>query len=270
MAQFTIAGFTFTLKLPWPWLEAELVADWADFVSSSPSDMLIEVHSREGCSKGDDAFVTFWPKLSTCNEGEIRIDDGIFSAQLSANRSRMVIHQGADRHTLEKFVKVALADFLSRKHGLLVHSVAVAYRGAALLCTGPSGAGKSTLAALCRAGGLDVLADELSAVVLQTNGDARVIGTPWNVGMAKEENLSGLGLLAFCSEFRWSAVSTGKFIRILLNNIVMPDPSPSGRHLLFEVASRLVKTISTGELGFSRDPHTAPALKGWFNTFEER
>ena len=69
------------------------------------------------------------------------------------------------RGILENFLRVVLAYRLAQSGGVLLHSAAVVKHGDAHLFIGRSGAGKSTLSRLGLAAGLDVLSDDMNALV---------------------------------------------------------------------------------------------------------
>lgn len=201
------------------------------------------------------------PRLEVGASGTLRVEGADYSAVLSEDRCHADV-TGAGRFPVESVLKVMLALALAKRGGLLIHGVGVVNEGRAALFVGNSGAGKSTLGGLWREAGGMVLADELVAVWPAEAGGWRVAGTPWNMGTrASEAALVAVGTLAWDSASRWEARSAGEVARVLLLNAMLSEPTAAGRGALVGASGRLLSSVETGRLAFSRDASAAAVVR---------
>lgn len=110
-------------------------------------------------------------------DGALAIAGMQLMARIDFSRSRAAIWTPAAAEeefwgVAENVLRPLVAVRLLAAGGLLVHSAAIALRGAGLLFAGPSGAGKSTVAALALSAGHPVLSDDLNAIVRDGDGFA--------------------------------------------------------------------------------------------------
>lgn len=187
--------------------------------------------------------------------GRVTVEAASFRAEISGRSARV---WGADeRFGVESALKVLLAARLAEAGGLLVHGVALAWRGRAALFTGPSGAGKSTLAALGKRAGLEVLADELVAV----RPGWRVEGTPWNEGVAGSAALAGVGTLAWAEAARLERAPAAAVVRVLAGNVLLPDPGAEGKARAFRAQAALMNAVQPWTLWFAKDGDVGDVLR---------
>ncbi|NBD11220.1 hypothetical protein GTY96_19840 [Corallococcus sp. c25j21] len=206
------------------------------------------------------------PRLEVGASGTLRVEGADYSAVLSADRRHADVI-GSGRFPVESVLKVMLALALAERGGLLIHGVGVAHGGRAALFVGNSGAGKSTLGGLWREAGGTVLADELVAVWPVEGGGWRAAGTPWNLGTrAFEAALVTVGTLAWDAASRWEGQRAGEVARVLLLNAMLPEPTVEGRGALVGAAGRLLSSVETGRLVFSRDASAAAVVRARLGT----
>jgi len=180
-----------------------------------------------------------------------------FEARISADGRTARVRGADERYGVESALKVLLAARLAEAGGLLVHGVALAWRGRAALFTGPSGAGKSTLGALGRRAGLELLSDELVAVW----PGWRVEGTPWNEGAAGGAALAGVGTLGWADSARLERAPAASVVRVLAGNVLLPDPGPDGKARAFRAQAALMSAVRSWTLWFAKDADVGGALR---------
>jgi hypothetical protein len=159
----------------------------------------------------------------------------------------------------ENFFRLVAAYDLAAHGGALVHSAAVAVGDGAFVFFGPSGAGKTTLSERAQQAGLRVLSDDLNALVVGTDGVARVEKVPFAGTLGGgPEVVQPLPLLGLCRLRQRPAVSAialspatalaGLFAAAPFLN---DDPIRSAR--LESGLLDLVRRVPVAELGFARD-----------------
>ncbi|NNC15492.1 hypothetical protein HJC22_07090 [Corallococcus exiguus] len=201
------------------------------------------------------------PRLEPGDSGTLRVEGAGYSALLSPDRCHADVI-GAGRYPVENVIKVMLASSLAKRGGLLIHGVGLVHEGRAALFVGHSGAGKSTLGGLWREAGGTVLADELVAVWPGEGGGWRAAGTPWNVPTrTTEAALVAVGTLGWDMASRWDAQGAGEVARVLLLNALLPEPTPAGRGALVGAAGRVLSSVETTRLVFSRDASAAEVVR---------
>jgi hypothetical protein len=237
---------------------------WQPFVSIDRAHIWIEVEVRpEGedpnAPKLNGARVL--PSIHHGRRGVRLIEGEEFQAQISRDlRNARIRQTGTGRFPVESVIKIVLADRLARSGGLLLHAAAVASGGRAAVFTGPSGAGKSTLALFCRKGGMELLADELTAIAPVEEGFV-VHGTPWNQGEPHSATLRILGTLQHAPNPELEVAAGGSLVRVLLTNTLLADPSPEGRADIFRAAGQLIERTRCGVLSFAKDERVAEVLR---------
>lgn len=108
----------------------------------------------------------------------------------------------------ENFFRLVAAYDLAEHGGALVHSAAIAVPQGAYVFFGPSGAGKTTVSELARDAGLQVLSDDLNALVASGDAAPRVEKVPFAGTLGGgPEGAPPLPLLALCRLRKGPAVS---------------------------------------------------------------
>jgi hypothetical protein len=97
-------------------------------------------------------------------------------ARIEPVAGTITAHRNGDRDAWEDRVLHALIPLLLADRGeLVLHAAAVRTDAGAVALCGPSGRGKSTLAAVCAAGGAEVLAEDAAAVTLDGAGAGAIL-----------------------------------------------------------------------------------------------
>ncbi len=205
------------------------------------------------------AWLPLLPATRLEPDGGLRLDGDCFEARISADRREGWVRGPLERFPIEAVVRVLLGDSLLRRGGLLVHGVALADQGRAALFTGASGAGKSTLGWWGRAGGLQLLSDELVGVLPEQTGFS-VWATPWNASTAGRASLKQIGILAHAPFAQLSPIAPSEVLRVLLPNVLEPAASPQVRSSLFQIASRLLAVVPAVRLAFAPNVGVASVL----------
>lgn len=259
--RFSIAGLGLELELPEHPAARALLRAWEPFRGAAAEvRMGLEIDPTRPVAAEPVA-----PAVEVQPDGSVRLEGGSFLAEISADRQVARIRGAAERFGLESTAKWLLADRLAKDGGLLVHGVALRAGERAALFTGPSGAGKSTLGQWASSGGLALLSDELVAVRPAGSG-YQVSATPWNQGRPATAELRAAGILAWAPAHAVQPVPGSEVLRVLLNNVLLPDPSPAGRMAAFRAGARLLDAVAPVRLSFARDPGVAEVIGSLLRT----
>jgi hypothetical protein len=68
-------------------------------------------------------------------------------------------------------------------------------------------------------------------------------------------------VLGWDASSRWEPLGAGEVARVLLLNALLPESSPAGRRQLLGAASRLLSSVETARLVFSRDGSAADVVR---------
>lgn len=282
MELFSIAGFSFSLagdEAP----VRDLAGAWSSFRQGLEGDgprlalELVTVPSAARTEAGSGSIAPAGGMPVTRRSGPaalgtLDISGADFTAHVDWDRRTARVEGRSLRPAIEWVVRIALAELLLSRGGLLLHGVGVTgpvvpgedARGGELapgaVFVGASGAGKSTLAGLCASEGLHVLGDELVAALPGAQG-FELHATPWHLGRAGCARLGAVGLLAWGAQHRLEPVAGGELARVLLPNAVVPVPSPEARASMFRSASLLVEQVPAVRLTFARAPGVRGALR---------
>jgi hypothetical protein len=202
------------------------------------------------------------PEVRNAEDGSLHLEAPSFQADIDRERKVVRVRGANERFGVETAIKYLLAARLAAEGGLLVHGVALADDERAALFTGPSGAGKSTLAALGQQAGFEVLADELVAVWPAPPG-YRVFGTPWNVGRPDSAILVGVATLHHAEAPRLSRQPATNVLRVLSENVLLPDVTPEGKQAAFRAQAGLVSGTQSWQFEFSRTGDIGEILRYW-------
>lgn len=197
--------------------------------------------------------------IDSSGKGSLR-GPGI-EARIERKGRDLVVAHAPGVPAIDAAIRLLLAEHLLNSGGLLVHGVAVAGEGRAVLFTGQSGAGKSTLGHWASLGGLTRLSDELVAVVPRNDGVFEAHGTPWNIGQAASAELCRVGLLSHAPEHSLEPVGASEVLRTLIGNVLLPEPDAANRARAFANATRLLSAVPSCRLRFARDAGVADALR---------
>lgn len=252
-----IAGESLRLVLPAGPLADSLAASWREFrAPAGAAGCVVSVHfDRPPVPLEQRAM----PAFVRGTGGTLRLSTSELEAQVSADLQSASIRQSPERYPLETLLRLLLAERLRRRGGVLLHSVAVASPEGAAVFSGVSGAGKSTLGANARAGGLELLADELVAIVDEDGGPV-AHGTPWNVGAPRSAPLKLLGLLAHAPSDSIETIPKSEVLRTLVGNTVLPSEDAETRASVFALLLRFVDAARCARLSFAPRPTVAAAV----------
>ncbi|MBP7146087.1 MAG: hypothetical protein KBD01_00970 [Acidobacteria bacterium] len=154
---------------------------------------------------------------------------------------------------LDLFVRIALGVALLRAGDTLLHASAVVRDHFAIAFAGPSGAGKSTIAAICAAGGLPVLADEMIAVHHAGLG-TRVAGTPFWNGAPRSAPAGALMFLAHAPAPTLTRITADRALPRLLAAGGAPLGLPAVQQAFFAACAALLRRVPAYVLEFAPDP----------------
>ena len=120
---------------------------WRAFEEQGPSPRTLEVRLQSDLvpPQGVRGLV----QASRCPAGWC-VNGPDFSADISADRSRIRMVNGPDPFGITLVVRLLVSLDLLDADGLLCHGVGISHEGRGALFVGESGAGKSTLGELCR------------------------------------------------------------------------------------------------------------------------
>ena len=253
--RFRIGGLTVQLSGPAHALES-IGQAWAKFAVDGPAE--VEVAVEVDPARPRAVAPLAMPEVRAGDDGAVLVEGPSFRAEIDPHRVVARVRGADERFGVESALKVLLAARLAWAGGLLVHGVALACEGRAGLFTGPSGAGKSTLAELGRRAGLTVLADELVAVW----PGWRVEGTPWNAGLPERAALAGVGTLSWSpAAARLDRPPAANVLRVLANNVLLPDPGAAGKAAAFHAQAALMNGVQSWTLDFAQEADVGVVLR---------
>lgn len=212
-AHFAIAGEVLAIEGAEHTTLDVLASAFAPFATAASPTRTVRCHTGGVPFEGERRMPAF-------DAGVLRGED--FEARRTRDGAELFAAPG--RLPVELTLKLVLAEALLARGGVLVHGVAASDGTAAALFSGPSGAGKSTLGANARDAGLEVLGDELVALV-PDGARWRAHGTPWNLGTAGQAPLVATGLLAWGPP-AFAPLTVDAASAVWLKNVVVPEASP--------------------------------------------
>jgi hypothetical protein len=255
---FSIAGLDVELDLPEHPAAQAVRRAWGPFRVDAPLAGAARIELQIDPERPA-ATEPVAPAVEVRPDGSVALEGGSFTAEVGADRRTVRIRGAAERFGVESAAKWLLADWLARDGGLLVHGVALRAGERAALFTGPSGAGKSTLGKWASSGGLELLSDELVAV-RPAGARYQASATPWNLGRPVTAELRAVGVLSWAPAPVVQPVPASEVLRVLLNNVLLPDPSPAGRMAAFRAAARLLDAVAPVRLAFAPEAGVAGVL----------
>lgn len=149
-------------------------------------------------------------------------------------------------------IRVALGVGLLREGATLLHASGVLRDRFGIAFSGASGAGKSTVAALCRAGGLTVLADEMLAF-RRTGAGHRFHGTPFWRGTTASGPCGALLFLVQAERHAVRHLPPGEALPRLLAAGGAPLAIPAVQEAFFASCAEILRRVPAYELRFTRD-----------------
>ena len=165
-----------------------------------------------------------------------------------------------DFHSVfENFFRVILAYTLNRDNGILLHCSGAIFDNRACLFIGQSGAGKSTVCGISRDAGLEVLSDDLNAVVLRRSvpevEKLPFAGEPrFRSDNSRRYPVDGLYKLHKDEKVGLNTLSPASSIATVCGNAPFVNRNPHVFHGLIRTATALVKVRPVRELSFRPDP----------------
>ena len=166
----------------------------------------------------------------------------------------------------ENVLRPLVAMRLLAAGGLLVHSAAVALRGAGLLFAGHSGAGKSTVASLAVSAGHPVLSDDLNAIV--RDGDGFTIAPLPFTGDLDESQVSreavplrALVRLKKGSGEELAPMSRAEAVSLVVRSAAYVNVDEQRAEVLLDRAAEIVAASRRAVLTFRRDGDIWPILE---------
>ena len=189
-----------------------------------------------------------------------RIEFGDCGQRTSAALWTSADGNDAEWHGLaENFLRVLVAHRVLGQGGVLLHSAAVVHGDGAFVFFGHSGAGKSTLCALSANRGLQVLSDELNALVPSGDG-FRVERLPFagdfgRSGGARESfPIAGLHALAQGLPHAILPLGRARAVGALSACAPFVNDDPQGGPRLLENLEHLTRATTVSTLRFGLDP----------------
>jgi hypothetical protein len=229
-----------------PEVADRLAAVFAPFVTTASPELWLEADPQAVTRSPFDPHV---PEVSRHPDGSLEILGQGYRVLAPPGRPARIFGI-ASAQTVAAALRIFLAEHITARGGLLLHSVALAHRGRAALFVGHSGAGKSTLGKWGSEGGLELIADELVAVLPHEAGP-RVFGTPWNIGHPRQAKLAFFGTLAHGPSAVLDAIPPSELFRSLLANTLLSDPGDAGRAAVFRQATAIVGQVPAFRLTFA-------------------
>lgn len=160
--------------------------------------------------------------------------------------------------TLENVFRVIVAYRLLERGGMLLHSAGVVWNGAAHLFVGPSGAGKTTIARLGLGAGLEVLSDDLNAVV-SCNGTVVAEKLPFAGDLGRTPTrgerfpLAGVFRVHKGESNAFEASSAASAVAAMIAAAPFLNADPGCADQLVRNAEAVAARVATGQLRFARD-----------------
>ncbi|MDH3255846.1 MAG: hypothetical protein OEM62_12690, partial [Acidobacteriota bacterium] len=157
------------------------------------------------------------------------------------------------------FFRLVVAYRLNQLGGVLLHSAGVVRASRAYLFLGRSGAGKTTISRISRAAGLEVLSDDMNAV-LPSVGGAVVEKLPFAGDLGQTGSRAGGGDLAALFRLEKAAahnlrpLSEPEAVALLVSCSPYLNADPHRTDELLHNARRLLRGCTANVLAFRPDP----------------
>ena len=251
--RFLWAGEAFGVRVA-PEVAAQLERAFGAFLTAAEPALWLEA---DPAARTQSPFDPHVPKVTRAGAGLAIAGEGY---RVIAGPEGARISGIASPETIAAALRILLAESVTARGGLLLHSVALAHGGRAALFVGHSGAGKTTLGKWGEAGGLELVADELVAV-LPAGEQLEVFGTPWNVGRPLRARLSFLGTLAHGPSAVLDPIAPTELFRALLPNTLLPNDSEAGRAAIFRLATATIARVPAYRLMFAPEPGVAQVIR---------
>lgn len=277
VANLEVAGFHFVLKPPAGWTVVEDDLRYAPFLNATPAPAAPTIEVDLGFDAPD---LSGLPEIFDTDDAWRGYRDGrdlvfdmalpggsgrLWTARLFEDRRRISIYCGPLlmvpgpgggrirnplRYPLDQVLMLGL---LPAFGGLVVHGAGAMRKGVGLAFPGFSGAGKSTTMRLMRGWpGVTGLSDD--RVVLTTEGEPMVLGTPWSGDERVAENagapLKALVFLHQAPENRLIRIDAHRALPQLLRTACVPWFDEEGTAEGLSVCGALVGKTPTYELHF--------------------
>ncbi len=163
---------------------------------------------------------------------------------------------------LENPFRLACAYRLLSTGGVMLHSAGFASGAQAAVCWGRSGAGKSTLSGLVQQAGMQVLSDELNALLPGAN-HTRVQAMPFAGDLGRSNaplqayELKGLFFLQQAAAPSLSALGDGRALGTMSAAAPFVNTDPIVHERLFDALGGLLSGYSAKVLAFPKSPEAA-------------
>ena len=148
---------------------------------------------------------------------------------------------------LEDSIIAAIMTHLSIRHGLMLHSSLVDYKGKGIMFVGPSGIGKTTQAELWMKYRDAVIINGDMALIREEENGFIGYGCPWHGSSPYCENrqvpLYGIIVLEQAKENSIERLSGVKLIERMMNNIFLPHWYPQGVESAMETVDHLLSQV---------------------------
>lgn len=145
-----------------------------------------------------------------------------------------------------------MARRLARSNGVLLHASSLVQDGLAYLFIGHSGAGKSTTAMNAVTVGAEVLSDDRTIVMLESDGTARAWGTPWHGSFRRATNgsapIAGIFVIVQANEERVVPIGPVRALGEAFVRLIHPTPHAREVERTIDTLERLVGAAPTAEL----------------------
>jgi hypothetical protein len=246
-------------------------ASWASYtpVGDAEPDVVVEIQT-------DSAFLGAAPARTEPGYDARALGDGITEYTRRNSRGQIRTSNGQVRArflgqpligVVEGAVRLAFAEALPARGGLLLHASSMAFGERGLVCMGVSGAGKSTLARLAGASATppQALGDELAVVRRVGAAGFSVFATPFfgtNAPVpAGHAPLVGLVFPEQASRHQARLLARPEALRRLLRNVIFYGVAAPRVAAVLGVAAHLVAAVPAHALEFARDIGVAAVLR---------
>lgn len=248
LAAFEIAGISLGVEC---WDErfwSLLSPRYADFVSGSSPDLILQVEVTEP-SRDEVAARWSGPFARIAGADRVLTIEGAgFRGAFDERSGRGWIAQPLDPSPFETFLTAICAGRLLRAGGFFLHAAALVDGDRAHVFFGPSESGKTTVAGLVGEG---VITDEITALRRAGSG-YRVSGVPWR-GERLSAPLGGLFRLRKAGETAFVPLAPVEALRQLLPSVFFSRADSAEVARFLEVGGELVTRVPCHEMRFAPD-----------------
>ena len=215
---------------------------WRKFIHSTTKE--VELHIIVGNMQLLQNGVKIFPEQP--GPAILKCKNAILSANFDWTRVCVTLLNDKD-DGLEDSIIAAIMTHLSIRHGLMLHSSLVDYKGKGIMFVGPSGIGKTTQAELWMKYRDAVIINGDMALIREEENGFIGYGCPWHGSSPYCENrqvpLYGIIVLEQAKENSIERLSGVKLIERMMNNIFLPHWYPQGVESAMETVDHLLSQV---------------------------